>query len=136
MKVLLDTNVVLDLLLDRAPYAEPAAQIFSMIEKSEMEAALCATTVTTIDYLLSRSLPHSSVHKALMRLLELFEIAPVNRSVLEEALACGMKDYEDAVLAFSANLVGASAVVTRNTRDFRDSPVKAVDPLEFISSLN
>lgn len=136
MKILLDTNVVLDLLLDRVPFAEPAAQIFSFVEKSEVEAVLCATTITTIDYLLSRSLSRSETKQSLIHLLELFEIAPVNRSVIEEALHSRMVDYEDAVLAFSANLAGVSLVVTRNTRDFRDSPVKAVDPLEFISSLN
>lgn len=58
----------------------------------------------------------------------------MNRSVLEEALHSRMTDYEDAVLAFASNLVGASAVVTRNTKDFRHSPVKAVDPVEFLSA--
>ena len=89
--------------------------------------------MTTIDYLLTRSLPRDVAKKALSRLLELFEIAPVNRSVIEEALQCRMIDFEDAVLSHAANLVGATAIVTRNTKDFRYSPVKALDPTEFLS---
>ena len=133
MKILVDTNVVLDLLLDRSPFSDSAARIFALVENSEVEAALCATTVTTIDYLLSQSLSRDAAGKALQRLLELFEIAPVNRSVIEEALKSRMADFEDAVLSYAANLVGATAVVTRNTKDFRHSPVKALDPAEFLS---
>jgi predicted nucleic acid-binding protein len=133
VKILVDTNVVLDLLLDRSPFSDSAARIFALVENSEVEAALCATTVTTIDYLLSQSLSRDAAGKALQRLLELFEIAPVNRSVIEEALQSKMTDFEDAVLAYAANLVGATAVVTRNTKDFRHSPVKALDPAEFLS---
>ena len=133
MKILVDTNVVLDLLLDRSPFSDSAARIFSLVEHSKVEAVLCATTVTTIDYLLTRSLPRDAAKQALQRLLELFEIAPVNRSVLEEALQSRMTDFEDAVLSYAANLVGATAIVTRNTKDFRFSPVKALDPAEFLS---
>jgi len=133
VKILVDTNVVLDLLLDRSPFSDLAARIFSLVENSKVEAALCATTVTTIDYLLTRSLSRDAAQKALQRLLELFEIAPVNRPVIEEALQSRMTDFEDAVLSYAANLVGATAVVTRNTKDFRNSPVKALDPAEFLS---
>jgi predicted nucleic acid-binding protein len=135
MKILVDTNVILDVLLDRTPFSEPAARLFALIENSAVEAFLCATTVTTVDYLLNQSLSRSEATRALLRLLELFEIAPVNRPVIEEALQGRMMDFEDAVLAHSANLVGAVAVVTRNTKDFKFSPVKAVDPREILSLL-
>ena len=135
MRILVDTNVILDVLLDRRPFSEPAARIFALIENSAVEAFLCATTVTTVDYLLNQALSRFEAKRALLRLLELFEIAPVNRPVIEEALQGRMIDFEDAVLAHSANLVGAAAVVTRNTKDFKFSPVKAVDPLEILSLL-
>ena len=133
MKILVDTNVVLDVLLDRRPFAEPATRVFSLIENSRVEAFLCATTVTTVDYLLTQSMSRPAARNALQRLMELFEIAPVNRPVLEEALRGRMGDFEDAVLAHAANLVGAMAIVTRNTKDFGYSPVNALDPLAFLS---
>jgi predicted nucleic acid-binding protein len=135
VRILVDTNVVLDLLLDRDPFSDAAARVFSLVEKSELEAFLCAITVTTIDYLLSRSLDRDVEKTALHRLLEMFEIAPVNRSVLEEALQSRMIDFEDAVLSYAANLVGATIIVTRNTKDFHNSPVSAMDPVEFLSGI-
>lgn len=133
MKILVDTNVVLDLLLDRPSFSGAAARVFSLIESSAVEAFLCATTVTTIDYLLTQSMSRPAAKKALQRLLELFEIAPVNRSVIEEALRGRMADFEDAVLAHAANLVGATTIVSRNTKDFKSSPVKALDPVSFLA---
>ena len=135
MRVILDTNVVLDVLLERRPFSGPAATLFAMAERSAIEAFLCATTITTVDYLLNQSLSRAAAKKALHHLLELFEVAPVNRAVLEEALQSGMPDFEDAVLAFSGNLVGADAVVTRNSKDFRRAPIKALDPKQLISIL-
>jgi predicted nucleic-acid-binding protein len=136
LKVIIDTNIVLDVLLARKPFAKSAAQIFAMAEQSTIDAFLCATTITTVDYILNQSLSRSIAKKALHRLLELFEIATVNRPVIEEALQSKMTDFEDSVLAHAGSLVGADAIVTRNTKDFRHSPVKAVDPVEFLSALS
>ncbi len=76
MRVLVDTNVVLDVLLDRKPFAEAATQVFALVEESKIEGFLCATTVTTIDYLLAQALVPAKAREALHRLLNLFEIAP------------------------------------------------------------
>lgn len=134
--MIVDTNVVLDVLLARKPFVQPAASVFALAEQSRIDAFLCATTVTTVDYLLSQSLPRAAARKALHRLLELFEIAPVNRSVIEEALQSKMGDFEDAVLAHAGSLVRVDAIVTRNTSDFRRAPVKALDPAELLAVLS
>ena len=78
MRVILDTNVVLDVLLARKPFVQQAARVFSLAEQSRIEGYLCATTITTVDYLLMRSLPTKDARQAVWRLLELFEIAVVN----------------------------------------------------------
>ena len=135
MKVIVDTNVVLDVLLARKPFVQPAARVFALVEQSRIDGFLCATTITTIDYLMNLSLSKPDAREALHRLIELFDIAPVNRSVIEEALKSKMKDFEDAVLSHAGDLVGVDAVVTRNTQDFRQAPVKALDPTELISIL-
>jgi predicted nucleic acid-binding protein len=132
---MVDTNVVLDLLLARKGFVGPATVVFGMIERSELEACLCATTVTTIDYLLNRSLPTKQARQAIRYLLELFEIAPVNRPVLEEALDSHIADFEDAVLEQAARLVGVEAIITRNTKDFRKTSIRALDPAEFLATL-
>ena len=134
MRVLVDTNVVLDVLLARERHVRHAAAVFALIERSEVDASLCATTITTVYYLLRQSLEQDHARDALRRLLELFEIAPVNRPVIEQALHNRIADFEDAVLEQAARLVGAEAIITRNTKDFRKSAVKALDPLAFLSA--
>jgi predicted nucleic acid-binding protein len=135
VRVLVDTNVVLDVLLDRKPFAEAATQVFALVEESKIEGFLCATTVTTIDYLLAQALVPAKAREALHRLLNLFEIAPVNRPVLEQALRSDISDFEDAVLEQAGRLVGADVIVTRNLKDFQISAITVFDPLELISAL-
>jgi len=135
VRVLVDTNVVLDVLLDRRPFAEAAAQVFALVEESRIEGFLCATTVTTIDYLLGQALAPAKAREALQRLLSLFEIAPVNRPVLEQALRSGIPDFEDAVLEQAGRLVAVNAIATRNVRDFENSTVTVFDPSELISTV-
>lgn len=134
MRVMIDTNVVLDVLLARQPFVDDAARVFGLIEQSKIEGVLCATTVTTVDYILAQSLSRAECRQALRRLLELFEVAPVNRPVIEEALESKITDFEDAVLERSAHLAGAVAIVTRNTRDFRNAALKAIAPDELLSA--
>jgi predicted nucleic acid-binding protein len=135
LRVLVDTNVVLDVLLDRKPFAEAAAQVLALVEESRIEGFLCATTVTTIDYLIAQALAPAQAHAALQRLLDLFEIAPVNRPVLEQALRSDVSDFEDAVLEQSARLVSADVITTRNLKDFAKSSVTAFDPPELLSAV-
>lgn len=135
MRVLVDTNVVLDVLLDRHPFAEAAATVFALVEQSRIEGFLCATTVTTVDYLLGQSLTAAKARDALQQLLDLFEIAPVNRPVLEQALRSGISDFEDAVLEQAGHLVAVDAITTRNGRDFQKSSLTILDPTELISTV-
>jgi len=135
VRVIINTNVVLDVLLDRRPFIDAAAKVFALVEQSEIEGLLCATTITTIDYLLVQSLNRPESREALRKLLELFEIAPVNRPVIEEAFRSRIADFEDAVLEQSGRLAGADAIVTRNTRDFRNSAIKALGPDELLASI-
>ena len=136
MKVIVDTNVVLDVLLAREPFLKPAVDIFCLVEESRIDAFICATTVTTIDYLLIKSLPASNARSALRRLISLFEIATVNRPVIERALESKIQDFEDAVLDEAGQMAGVDFVITRNTKDFTGSALKVFDPNEFLAQLD
>ncbi len=135
MKVLVDTNVVLDVLLARRPFVAASAAVLGLIEQSRLEGLLCATTLTTIDYLLAQAMPRPAARQAVRKLLALFEIAPVNRAVLEEALRGKVTDFEDAVLDQAGRLAGADLIVTRNLADFRLASLKALGPDELLASL-
>lgn len=135
MKVLLDTNIVLDLLLDRKPHSQRAAEVFGRIEQGQIQGLLCATTMTTIDYLLSQAMRRKEARGLLSQLMKLFEIAPVNRAVIEDALASRIHDFEDAVLDHAARHSGADIIVTRNAKDFVHGKTKLMDPQEILALL-
>lgn len=134
MRVLFDTNVVLDVLLARPPFVNAASELFGLVERTRITGLLCATTITTVDYLLMQAMPRLEAHQALRKLLTLFEIAPVNRAILEEALKSRIADFEDAVLDQAGRFAEAEVIVTRNQKDFRHSSLRILGPDEFLSS--
>ncbi|MGV8073945.1 MAG: PIN domain-containing protein [Syntrophobacteraceae bacterium] len=123
MRVLFDTNVVLDLLFDREPFSLDAAGCFSRVETGEIDGWLCATTLTTLHYLIGKFAGAKKARESITLLLSLFEIAPVNLTVLEGALNLPFKDFEDAVLHEAARLAMANVIVTRNIADFKHSSI-------------
>jgi predicted nucleic acid-binding protein len=135
MKILFDTNIILDVLLDRKPFSEHASHLMSMVERSEINGFLCATTVTTIHYLLSQNLDKKKAMNSIHAIMTLFEVAAVNRLVIENALATKFSDFEDAVLHESARQAGAEYIVTRNVKDFKASKIPVYTPIEFLSTL-
>jgi predicted nucleic acid-binding protein len=134
VKILLDTNVVLDLLLDRKPYSEEAREIFRRIERGIHIGYLAPTTVTTIHYLSAKSLGRDRADEIVGMLLRLFEISRMDREVLREAAANNGTDFEDSVIYTSALASGVDRIVTRDKRGFARSKVEVVEPGEFLST--
>ena len=135
MKVLFDTNVILDVLLDREPFASNASFLLSLVEQSEIVGFVCATTVTTIHYLATKALGPRPASQHIRSLLSLFVVAPVNRVVLENAIASPIEDFEDAVLHEAACHAGAQYIVTRNVADFKNAKLPVFAPNEFIGAM-
>lgn len=135
MRVLFDTNVILDFLLDRRPYSAVAARLVARVERSEIEGLLGATTVTTLHYLLAKEEDGDRALDAIRELLALFTVARVDGRVLAFALDLRFSDYEDAVLHEAGRLAEASAIVTRNQDDFQDADLPIYSPQELEASL-
>lgn len=135
MRILFDTNVVLDVLLDREPFSTTAAQLFSKVETRDLSGYVCATTVTTVHYLASKVVGANRAQEEIRKLLTLFEIAPVNRLVLEAALAAQFTDFEDAVVHEAALHVGAQGIVTRDIPGFKRAKIPVYSPEELSGML-
>lgn len=133
MIAVVDTNVVLDVLLDRQPFAAASAAVFALAERSEIKGLLCATTLTTADYLLKQFISRTEARQTVSSLMRLFEVAPVNRPVLEQAVRSKVADFEDAVMDEAGLTAGAEAVITRNVKDFRHARLKVFDPEQFLT---
>ncbi len=136
MKVLFDTNIILDVLLDREPFAEEATYLMTKVEKSEIIGYLGATTITTIYYLLQKSLGNKIAANKIETLLSIFEIVPVNRIILEDALKSNFSDFEDSVLHVGACHLGVEYIITRDTKGFKKSEIPIFNPVEFINVLD
>ncbi len=121
MRLLLDTNVVLDVLLARAPFDAQSTRVMSAVETGLADGFLCATTVTTIHYLVAKAIGRKTAERHVGSLLRIFRIAPVTDVILSSALGSKARDFEDAVILESARAVSADAVVTRNPNDFPKS---------------
>ena len=135
MRVLFDTNVVLDVLLDRIPFSEAVVQLFAYVERDEITGYLCGTTVTTVYYLARKVIGTSQAEKEIRKLLRLFKIASVNNLVLETVIDAGFSDFEDAAVYASARHVGAETIVTRNEEDFKKADLTIYSPVELVKIL-
>ena len=135
MKVLFDTNVVLDVLLAREPFAHTAARLLSIVDSGRVEGVVCATTVTTIHYIASKAVGRDRAHKHVDALMSIFDVAPVDRQVLVDAMRPGFADFEDAVLHQAAVASGADAIVTRNGQDFAGATLPVFDPPALLAAI-
>lgn len=135
MKVMFDTNVVLDVLLDREPHVDAAAKLFALVDTGRMEGSICATTATTVYYIAARSFGRKRAHTHVRELLGLFDVAHVDRDVLDGALDLDFADFEDAVLHEAARAGGMAAIVTRDGRDFANATLPVFDPAELLAAV-
>ena len=130
MRILFDPNVILDALLTRTPQHVPAVALMDSVARKELAALLSATSITTIYYLAEKAVGASTARRRVSDLLNVFDIAPVTSRVLTDALALGFKDYEDALLHEAARHAAATAIVTRNPKDFAAAKLGFYQPAE------
>jgi predicted nucleic acid-binding protein len=121
--LLLDTNVLLDVILDRAPWAESATLLLDVISKRAARGYVAGHAVTTVHYVVERERGRAAAATAISDLLQILEVVPLDSSDFQRALSLGLRDYEDAVQAAACLKIGAALIVTRNERDFKGAPV-------------
>jgi predicted nucleic acid-binding protein len=135
MRVLFDTNIVLDVLEERAPYHTDAAALFSAVDRGWLTGLLCATTITTIHYIARQTLGAARTRAHLRKILGMFVIAPVSHAIIVDALELDFPDFEDAVLHEAAASADATGIVTRNAKDFLRSRLRIYAPAELVATL-
>jgi predicted nucleic acid-binding protein len=135
MTIVIDNNVVLDALLERKLFFENSAEVLTACVR-EHRGSLTANSLTDIFYALSKSAGAAKAKQTIRKLMELFEIIPIDEVDCINALELPMNDFEDALIAVCAEKVGADYIVSRDG-DFAktDSPVQGVSPSEFLSSV-
>ena len=130
MRVLIDTNVVLDFLQEREPFVENAARLFERIDTGEIEGFIAATTITNIYYIIRRAVGVVVAQDAITQVLTELNICAVDRDVLERAIALNFRDFEDAVQYVCGVVHTVDAIVTRDASGFVDAEIPVVLPGE------
>jgi predicted nucleic acid-binding protein len=121
--LLLDTNVVLDVILARAPWDAEAVLLLEAIARGGVVGSVAAHAVTTIYYIVERSKGRTLAATAVSDLLQVVDVVPLDAADFQRALSLGLTDYEDAVQVAACLRAGADLLVTRNPRDFKGAPV-------------
>jgi predicted nucleic acid-binding protein len=132
VKVLVDTNVILDVMLHRTNFFDHSRRIFELVEQKRIGACISSSAFTDIFYLISKEIKDSeTVYTAIDTLAAVFSIAPVYESTIMSALALRWKDFEDAVQYRAAKENNVDCIVTRNTDDYENSGIPCAAPIDF-----
>jgi predicted nucleic acid-binding protein len=135
--VLLDTDVLLDFYLDRKPFSDDSLQLLLKCEQKQCRAFITPLIVANTYYILRRHATHNFVVERLQILLNIITVLTMDQKQVFAALDSKFTDFEDALQYFSAiqsNKV--DAIITRNTKDFKQSKIPVFSPQEFLATLS
>ena len=137
MKVLIDTNIALDVLLKRTPHYEKSAGILVLSEKREIDAYISASAMTDIYYITRKALKDKRATIDLLRkLVNVVNMAAVTSDNINRALELEWDDFEDSLQYMVGENLPVEYIITRNPRDFEHGSIKAITPEEFLKHIS
>jgi predicted nucleic acid-binding protein len=135
LKLLLDINVILDIVLRRKPWSIEGAQLLTAVEAGQAEGYIAAHTLTTIYYYVAKNVGRRPAVTVVTDLLRTVQVVPVGGADFLQALVLGLDDFEDAVQTVAALQIGADYLITRNARDFNEEVVEIRTAAEVLGLL-
>ena len=137
MRALIDTNIILDMLLAREPFIADAQAVWQANRDGRFHGYVCAITPGTVFYIACQQTKSAEKARQMVALtLQAFYTSAVDHAILQSALQMEIPDFEDAIQSASALVEKLDFIVTRDVKDFKKSPVKAVSPAEFLKQLD
>ncbi len=137
MKIVIDTNVLLDAIVNREPFYQEAQHIFNLILDSKVEGFITANSITDIYYIAKKNMNHDDLHNTMRSLFTLFSIIDVLGDDCKTALDFPLEDYEDALLVVCGSKVMIDHIITRDKEfiDKADSSVSVITPAELLQKI-
>lgn len=136
MRVLIDTNVVLDFILKRPAFFAEANEIFVRLQNLDYEGYVSPITPINAFYTTKKEIDRDTAFVSVEELLNVVQVCPTDKATMLAAFSLGFSDYEDAVQCASAMAEGLDGIVTRNTKDYKASSIAVYSPSEFLELLN
>lgn len=135
MVLLIDTNIVLDVLLNRPEFVADSAMIWKLCETEQAKGYISTLSYANMMYIMRKQLTPDQIEDVFRKLNLIFEFADFSPTVLERAVNMKWKDFEDAVQSATAEFVHADYIITRNIKDFTKSKVMAFTPSELLARI-
>jgi len=130
-KILIDLNIILDF-LNKRDFHQEAAQLINMCVEKKLSGYICAHEVTTLSYfLLKEQKDKTKVINTITALLDIFNVIPIDESILRDSLISPITDYEDAVIEVSSMKTNLDYIISRNISDFKSSRIPTYTPEQF-----
>lgn len=133
MKILIDTNVILDVLSNRQLFVDDAAKIFRLCEINRIDGFISVLSVPDIVYVMRKELDNEKIKDILEKLALIVKTVDLKADDVKKAASLDFNDFEDALQSVAAKRIKADYIVTRNGKDFLKSPVKAISPTELLN---
>jgi len=130
--ILLDTNVILDIALKRELHFAKSAEVLRAIEKYQIKSFVSATSINDIYYIARKDNGHTKTIEFIENLMDLVDIAGVDKQIIINAINSEIKDFEDAIQNFAAIETNCEIIITRNKADFKNSELQILTPDEFL----
>lgn len=136
MKVLLDTNVIVDVALERQPYFSDSETVLSLVEQGQIEGYISASTFSDLYYIIRKDKGRNLTLEFLSEIFTFCRVATVDRAAINMALTTNFRDFEDAIQYSSAVVNNLEAIVTRNPQDFPVTTLRILTPQQLIQALD
>jgi predicted nucleic acid-binding protein len=135
MRLLIDANIILDVLQNRAGVVEASSMIWKLCETDKATGYVSTLTFANLVYVMRKELDPEKIKDLFQKLNLIFEFADFNSTDLLKAAELNWKDFEDAVQSVTAERIHADYIITRNVRDFANSKVMAFTPSELLARI-
>lgn len=135
MRVLLDTNVLLDVLLNRDPWVVESSAVWQASDEGKIAGYIMACAVADIFYIARRLVAPETARMAVRICLDAFEVCPVDRQTLERAETLSGSDFEDNLQIACADIAGLEVIVTRDKSGFQSASIPILTPAELLTQL-
>src|SRR5205807_5337122 len=125
----------LDVLMERAPFAQAAGELLDLAEQGVFEAYLAAITPLNIFYIARKAKSRADLRQTIQDLLQTLRVCAIDESILTTAFKLEFSDYEDAVQHCCATANNLEAIITRNVRDYENATLPIFTPSDFLRHL-
>ena len=135
--IFIDINILVDVFANREPFVHKSIEIYDLAMKSKIKLHTSSNTITTLHYILKKSISEEKTRLALEHVIKYVSVIPVDITIIKKSLKSNHKDFEDAIQIISAQSVNnMNYIVTRDLKDYKNAEINVLSPDDFLNTLN